>query len=46
LVFREQLIEKDIIPRLFNTFNEALDAAGIFANEGKMVVSSLVIVPK
>jgi transposase len=35
--FREQLIEKDVIMDLFKTFNETLDAAGVFANEGKMV---------
>jgi IS5 family transposase len=44
--FREQLIEKDVIMDLFKTFNEALDAAGIFANEGKMVDASFVEVPR
>ncbi len=36
-LFREQLIEKNIIMGLFKTYNETLDAAGVFANEGKMV---------
>ena len=35
--FREQLIAKNVIMGLFNIFNETLDAAGVFANEGKMV---------
>ena len=38
-LFREQLIEKDVIIGLFKTFNETLDVAGVFANEGKMVES-------
>ena len=41
-LFREQLIEKDIILGLFKCFNETLDAAGVFANEGKMVDASYV----
>lgn len=44
--FREQLIEKDVIMGLFKTFNETLDAAGIFANEGKMVDASFVEAPR
>jgi transposase, IS5 family len=44
--FREQLIEKDVIMGLFKTFNEMLDAAGVFANEGKMVDASFVEVPR
>lgn len=35
--FREQLIERDVIMGLFQRFNETLDKAGVFANEGKMV---------
>lgn len=45
-LFREQLIEKDVIMGLFKTFNETLDAAGVFANEGKMVDASFVEVPR
>ena len=45
-LFREQLIEKNIIMDLFKTFNETLDAAGVFANEGKMVDASFVKVPR
>ncbi len=44
--FREQLIEKDVIKSLFTTFNETLDAAGVFANEGKMVDASFVEAPR
>ena len=40
-VFREQLIDKEIIEWLFKVFNETLDAAGVFANEGKMVENSM-----
>lgn len=45
-LFREQLKEKNLIMTLFNTFNETLDAAGIFANEGKMIDASFVEVPR
>ncbi|MFC2086584.1 IS5 family transposase [Bacteroidota bacterium] len=45
-MFREQLKEKNIIMGLFKTFNETLDAAGVFANEGKMVDASFVQVPR
>jgi len=45
-LFREQLIAKDIIMGLFKTFNETLDAAGVFANEGKMVDASFVEAPR
>jgi IS5 family transposase len=45
-VFREQLIEKEVIEGLFTIFNETLDAAGVFANEGKMVDASFVEVPR
>jgi IS5 family transposase len=44
--FREQLIEKDVILSLFRTFNETLDSAGVFANEGKMVDASFVEAPR
>ena len=36
-LFREQLIEKDVIMGLFKTFNETLDAAGVLSNQGKHV---------
>jgi transposase, IS5 family len=45
-VFREQLIEKKVIEDMFKTFNEILDAAGVFANEGKMVDASFVEAPR
>jgi IS5 family transposase len=45
-LFREQLIEKEVIEGLFKTFNETLDEAGVFANEGKMVDASFVEVPR
>jgi IS5 family transposase len=45
-LFGEQLIEKNIIMSLFKTFNETLDAAGVFANEGKMVDASFVEAPR
>lgn len=44
--FREQLIEKNVIEAMFKTFNEVLDAAGVFANEGKMVDASFVEAPR
>ena len=44
--FREKLIEKDVIMSLFTTFNETLDASGVFANEGKMVDASFVEAPR
>ncbi len=44
--FREQLISKDLILDLFKTFNETLDADGVFANEGKMVDASFVEAPR
>lgn len=44
--FREQLIEKDVIMGLFQRFNETLDKAGVFANEGKMVDASFVEAPR
>lgn len=45
-LFREHLIQKDIIMDLFKIFNETLDAVGIFANEGKMVDASFVEAPR
>jgi len=45
-LFREQLIEKDVILGLFKCFNETLDAAGVFANKGKMVDASFVEAPR
>jgi len=45
-LFREQLIEKELIQHLFDIFNETLDAAGIFANEGKLIDASFVEVPR
>jgi IS5 family transposase len=45
-LFREQLIKKDVILGLFKCFNETLDAAGVFANEGKMVDASFVEAPR
>ena len=44
--FREKLIERDVIMSLFTTFNETLDASGVFANEGKMVDASFVEAPR
>lgn len=44
--FREQLIEREVILDLFKTFNEILDNAGVFANEGKMVDASFVEAPR
>lgn len=44
--FREQLIERDVIMGLFQRFNETLDKAGVFANEGKMVDASFVEAPR
>lgn len=44
--FRERLIEKNVIEDMFRTFNELLDKAGVFANEGKMVDASFVEAPR
>jgi IS5 family transposase len=44
--YREQLIEKDVILGLFKIFNETLDMAGVFANEGKMIDASFVEAPR
>jgi IS5 family transposase len=45
-VFREQLIEKEVIESLFETFNKTLDSIGVFANEGKMIDASFVEAPR
>lgn len=45
-LFREQLIENNVVLILFRIFNETLDAAGVFANEGKMVDASFVEAPR
>ena len=45
-LFREQLIEKEVIKDLFTYFNEILDAKGVFANEGKMIDASFVEAPR
>lgn len=44
--FREQLIEKEVIEGLFETFNTTLDQMGVFANEGKMIDASFVEAPR
>lgn len=44
--FRETLIEKGVIEKLFESFNTALDERGIFANEGRMIDASFVEVPR
>jgi transposase, IS5 family len=44
--FRETLIEKGVIGKLFERFNAVLDQQDIFANEGRMVDASFVEVPR
>jgi len=44
--FREKLIEKGVIIKLFERFNMILDQRGIFANEGRMVDASFVEAPR
>ncbi len=44
--FRESLIVKGVIEKLFERFNAALDQQGIFANEGRMVDASFVEAPR
>lgn len=44
--FRETWIEKDVVEKLFERFNAALDQQGIFANEGRMVDASFVEAPR
>ena len=44
--FREQLAENKMIEKLFHKFSEALQNAGIQANEGKMIDASFVEVPR
>ena len=45
-LFREHLVKNDATKGLFETFSAKLDAAGVFANEGKMVDASFVEVPR
>ena len=40
--FREALIEKGVVEKLFGRFNTALDQQGFFVNEGRMVDASFV----
>ena len=44
--YRETLIEKGVIEKLFEQFNTTLDHQGVFANEGRMVDASFVEVPR
>jgi IS5 family transposase len=44
--FRETLIEKSVIEKLFERFNTTLDQQGIFANEGRMIDASFVEAPR
>lgn len=44
--FRETLIAKGVIEKLFVRFNTALDEQGVFANEGRMVDASFVEAPR
>jgi transposase len=44
--FREQLIKKDLISKLFEIFKTTLEAAGIIANEGQIIDASFVDVPR
>ncbi|MCP4141933.1 MAG: transposase [Chloroflexi bacterium] len=44
--FCEQLINKNVILGLFKIFNETLDTAGVFANEGKILDASFLEVPR
>src|SRR5208282_1999811 len=44
--FRETLITKGVIEKLFEYFNSVLDNKGIFANEGRMVDASFVEAPR
>ena len=45
-LFRERLIDKEVIEKLFSQFNDALDRQGIFANEGRMIDASFVEAPR
>ncbi len=45
-LFREQLIEKDVIMGLFKIINETLDAAGVLSHQGKMVDARFVEAPR
>ncbi len=44
--FRETLIAKGLIEKLFEQFNAILDEQGVFANEGRMVDASFVEAPR
>lgn len=44
--FREKLIAKGIIIKLFERFNTILDQQGVFANEGRMIDASFVEAPR
>ncbi len=44
--FREQLIKKDLISKLFKILKTALETAGIIANEGQIIDASFVDVPR
>jgi IS5 family transposase len=44
--YRETLIEKGVIEKLFERFNTTLDEQGVFANEGRMVDASFVEAPR
>ncbi len=44
--FRETLIRENLIDRLFEAFNAALDRQGVFTNTGQIIDASFVEVPK
>jgi IS5 family transposase len=44
--YRETLIGKGVIEKLFERFNTTLDEQGVFANEGRMVDASFVEAPR
>lgn len=44
--FREDLIKKEIIEKLFKAFNDTLDRSGVLAKEGRMIDASFVEVPR
>ena len=44
-LFREQLIEAQLIETLFNRFNEYLDECGLLARKGQIIDASIVEVP-
>lgn len=43
--FREQLVKKNIVEKLFDRFKKELQKNHLIANEGKIVVASFVEVP-